>query len=198
MQKGYTQWVKSPETNRLIKVGGPTWRKLVKKGTLDGLIKHPEKNMLESAEKITDVLEPIQENLEEAIEQETEKLQRSLTQAATPASRGDNLCSANNKIGGNPPPQKGKRQMRLKQQEVTQLSTKAAIEIIQQNAESLAEELEDIAYIEDEDEYNQRMGKFEKNVEQMIYQQLLSKKETPRLKKEIDYETEYSLVEQES
>ncbi len=188
MQKGYTQWVKSPKTNRLVKVGGPTWRKLVKEGMLDGLIKHPvvnpktgiTQNTLESAEEIIETIEPNnpQSEFSEAIEQEPE------TEKILP----------NNKAGGNPPSQKGKRQIRLKQQEVTQLSTKAAIEIIQQNAESLANELEDIAYIEDEDEYNQRMTKFEKNVEQMIYQQLLSKKETPRLKKEIEYETDYSII----
>ncbi len=163
--KGHTQWVKNPDTNRLIKVGGPTWRKLVKVGTLDGIVRDPEMPKFTTKDELITTLEPIEED-----------------------------PIPNNKAGGIPPPQKGKKQNRLAHKQITQISTNAAIDTIKQYYGRLAEELEDIAYIDDEDEYNQRMDKFHKDVEQMIYQQLLSKKEVPRLKKEIEYESEYSLV----
>ncbi len=165
MNRKHTEWVKNPKSNRLILVGGKTWRNLVKEGTIKGVINNKdaqrasgETTPSEAKEESIVVLEPIKEE-------------------------------------DPPPKQKGKKQNRLAHKEVTELSTQSAIEIIKQNSEALAEELESIAYIEDEDEYNQRMSAFEKQVEQMIYQQLLSKKETPRLKKEVDYDTEYSIVD---
>lgn len=164
MNRKHTEWLKNPKTNRLILVGGKTWRNLVKEGTIKGIKTH----ISEPENEPISVLEAIKEE--------------------------DTLIST----GGNaiPPKQKGKKQNRLAHQEVAEISTQSAIEIIKQNSEALAEELETIAYIEDEDEYNQRMAAFEKRVEQMIYQQLLSKKETPRLKKDpVDYDTEYSIVD---
>ena len=42
MNKTHTEWVKNPKSNRLVKVGGPTWRKLVKEGKVSGIIQNPE------------------------------------------------------------------------------------------------------------------------------------------------------------
>ena len=174
MNTEHTEWVTNPKSNRLIKVGGPTWRKLVKEGKVSGVVK----TMIPEVKKdpVT-VPEPI--DLPHVEVGEPDEVVRIL-----------------NTQNRNPPPQKGKKQNRLAHVEITEMSTTAAIDIIKQNSSVLAEELEDIAYEEDEDIYNQRMSKFHKDVEQMIYQQLLSKKEVPRLKKEIDYDTEYSLIDQ--
>lgn len=170
MNKTHTQWIKNPDTNRLIKVGGPTWRNLVKKGILDGIVKNPKTNVVETKDELVTTLEPVNER---------------------------EVCKANFQ-GGKPPLQKNKKQNRLAHKEITEMSATAAINTIKQHYSSLAEELEDIAYIDDEDEYNQRMSTFHKDVEQMIYQQLLSKKEIPREKKEMEYESEYTLVESEA
>lgn len=168
-QQGHTEWIKNPKTNRLIILGGKTWRSLVKEGIIKGVIENRETKILETKDELLTVLEPIKEEKSN--------------------NRKDKLIFS-------PPTRKGKKQNRLAQQEITELSTKSAIEIIKQNSEALAEELENIAYIEDETEYTDRMALFEKRVEQMIYQQLLTKKKNPRVKKEpVDYDTEYSIVE---
>ena len=178
----------------------------MKQGTLDGIVtvvSDYQKNGLETEKvetrkdtnasfdhELVTVLEASSKTLEAEIS--PERNIRSKTLEAIPE---ENL-SPNNKKGGEPPPQKGKKQNRMAHKDIFKISAEASINTIKEHYESLAEQLEDIAYIEDESEYNQKMASFEKLVEQMIYQQLLSKKEVPRTKKEMEYESEYSLIDQ--
>lgn len=181
MNKQHTQFIKNPKTNRLVKVGGKTWRELVKNNILDGIVHNPVDNQLETIDEMHTVVEAEDEG----------RTDKSILAKRFAQTKNAREIKKKNKSEGVSP-----RHNRLAQGQIAEASTSAAIEIIKQNSESLAEELETIAYIEDEDEYNRRMTIFHKDVEQMIYQQLLSNKKYIVPKKEApEYNTDYSIVD---
>lgn len=200
MNKDYKQWVKNPKTNRLVLVGGSTWRNLVKQNIIDGVVTNPVTKALETKEEVVEIKEaPLEERTDKNKPLNQSEPVRAceadldISQILTSSSAAE-FATGN---GGVPPSQKNKKQYRAKNSDITQLTTASAIEIIMQNSQQLAEELEDIACEEDEQVYQDRINKFYKSAEQMIYQQLLSGQTKPLAKKEVDYETDYSIVDSE-